>query len=105
MGIDKIILRPEMVESFRILGFPKEFMVVVGFTELVLAMMLQAKYFTKLAIHGLIFILSVAILLHLINHQYMAIILPSTIIGMFLVTLRMGQIVRNLKWVQVPIIL
>ena len=95
-GVDKIIIRPEMSELFRTFGLPNEFMVIVGFTELVLGMMVQAKYFTKLSLHGMIFILSFAVLLHLLNHQYFATLLPLSIISMIMVTLNLGQKVRNM---------
>lgn len=95
-GIDKILLKPEMVETFRIFGLPKEMMVIIGFSELVLAMMLQARYFTKLACHGLIGILSFGTLLHLLNQQYVAMTIPIVIIGFIFLTMNLGQKVRNL---------
>lgn len=96
-SIDKIFLSPEMVESFKSFGLPKEFMVIVGFTELVLAILLPIKHFTKLASHGLISILTFGIFFHLVNGQYSIILFPISIIFLLIVCLNLGQRVKNLN--------
>lgn len=96
-GFEKILLQPQMVESFNVFGLPKEFMVIIGFTELVLAIMLQTKYFTKLSTHGLITILSFASFFHIMNHQYFLSLVPLVVISILLITLNLGQKVRNIS--------
>lgn len=95
-GIDKVILKEEMVESFACFGLPKEFMVIIGFTELMLAILLQTKYFTKLATNALISILSFAIFFHIMNGQYIVSLFPTVLIFILLITLKLGQKVRLL---------
>jgi len=97
VGIDKIFLAPEMIKMFSIFGLPKEFMVIVGFTELVLAVMLQSKYFTKLATHGIISILSFAAFFHVVNGQYIFSLIPTLFIGILVITLNLGQKIKNLS--------
>lgn len=96
-GIDKIILSPEMVESFKSFGLPKEFMVMIGFTELVLAILLPIRHFTKLASNGLISILSFAAFFHLVNGQYVLFLFPLIIIFLLIFCLNLGHKVRNLN--------
>lgn len=97
VGVEKILLRPEMVNSFKIFGLPNEFMIIIGFTELVLGIMLQTKYFTKIASHGLISILSFAILFHIMNGQYLMSLAPIIVISMILTTLNLGHKVKNIS--------
>lgn len=97
VGVEKILIRPDMVKSFETFGLPKEFMVIIGFTELVLGVMLQTKYFTKIASNGLISILSFATLFHIMNNQYLMSLVPVLIIMTLLVTLNLGQKVKNIS--------
>jgi uncharacterized membrane protein YphA (DoxX/SURF4 family) len=97
VGIDKIFLAPEMVKMFSVFGLPKEFMVIIGFTELVLAIMLQSKYFTKLATHGIISILSFATFFHFVNGQYFYSLIPTLFIVILIITLNLGQKIKNLS--------
>lgn len=94
-GIDKILLEKEMVETFNSLGFPIEFMVIIGFTELILAIMLQSKYFTKLASNALISMMSFAVFFHAVNGQYIALTIPLIVISILLFTNFLGQKIKN----------
>lgn len=95
-AIDKIVLKEEMVKTFHSFGLPKEFMVIIGFTELMLAILLQTKYFTKLATNALISILSFGIFFHVMNHQYIISLFPLSLIFILLMTLNLGQKVAKL---------
>lgn len=96
-GVDKIVLNPEMIKIFDSFGLPKEMMVIVGFTELVLAVFLQTKYFTKLATHGLLTILFFGAFFHIMNGQFVITLIPLTLIISLFITLDLGHRIKNFK--------
>jgi uncharacterized membrane protein YphA (DoxX/SURF4 family) len=96
-GIDKILLGKEMVKVFNSFGLPIQLMVTIGFTELILAVMLQSKYFTKLATHALMTILLFAIFFHSINYQYGSVIAPIIVFLMLITTNILGQKIKDLS--------
>lgn len=96
VGIEKILLRPEMVKTFSSLGLPNEFMMIIGFSELVLAVMLQTKYFTKIALHGLMTIMSFATFFHIMNSQYIISLIPISMMFMIITLMNFGQKVKNM---------
>lgn len=94
-GMDKVVCRPDMVNMFKELGIPKTIMVVVGFTELVFAVLIHIKYFTKLALQGLMFIMFFAFVLTIISNGFMSSIFPLMIFVILLFTNHVGQIVKD----------
>jgi len=94
-GMDKVICRPDMVDMFRELGIPKTIMVVVGFTELIFAVLIHIRYFTKLALQGLMFIMFFAFMLTVITNGFLHAIFPLLIFLVLLLTNHIGQLVKD----------
>lgn len=94
-GMDKVLCKPEQVELFRSLGIPITLMIVIGFTEIILGIFLQVRYFVKLSIHALIALMSVAAILVGVGQGLMAMIPPIVIIITLLFSNHLGQKIKD----------
>lgn len=97
-GINKIFHIPSFINDFNTMRIPIPLMIVVGFTEISLGILLHIRYFTKLALQGLLFIMIFACIFTMITEDHLSIILPIIIIILIFLTLELGQRVRNLKY-------
>ena len=94
-GMGKVLCRPEQVDLFQSLGIPKTLMILIGFTEIVLGVLLQIRYFVKLSIHALITIMVIAALLVGVGQGLTAMIFPILVIGLLTHSNYLGQQVKN----------
>ena len=94
-GMGKVMCRPEQVELFRSLGIPITLMIVIGFTEIILGIFLQVRYFVKLSIHALITLMILAILLVGVGQGFMATLFPIVIIIALLFSNHLGQKIKD----------
>lgn len=96
-GLDKVLCRPDAVNSFHEMGIPKVMMIMVGFSEIVLGCLLHVRYFTKLALQGLMFILFIAFIMTIVSQGFLSSIFPLAMIFLCLFTHHLGQISVNNK--------
>jgi uncharacterized membrane protein YphA (DoxX/SURF4 family) len=94
-GMGKVLCRPDQVELFSSLGIPKTIMITIGFTEIVLGILLQIRYFVKLSIHALITLMVVATLLVGVAHGLTQMVFPSLMIGVLVYSNYLGQQIKN----------
>jgi uncharacterized membrane protein YphA (DoxX/SURF4 family) len=94
-GMGKVLCRPDQVELFSSLGIPKTLMILVGFTEIVLGILLQIRYFVKLSIHALITLMVLASLLVGSGHGLTQMIFPTIIIGVLVYSNHLGQQIKD----------
>lgn len=96
-GLDKVLYRPDAVNAFQQMGIPKTLMILVGFSEIVLGCLLHVKYFTKLALQGLMFILFIAFIMTIVTEGFLSAMFPFAMMFLCLFTHHLGQISVNNK--------
>ena len=96
-GMNKVMVRPDQLELFHSLGVPKTIMILIGFTEIVLGILLQVRYFVKLSIHALIGLMVVAGILVGVGQGLMAMIFPIVIISILYLINHLGQKLKDSK--------
>ena len=94
-GMNKVMVRPDQLELFHSLGIPKTIMILIGFTEIVLGILLQVRYFVKLSIHALIGLMVVAGILVGVGQGLMAMIFPTVMVLLLLYSNYLGQQIKN----------
>jgi len=96
-GLDKVLCRPDAVNSFENMGLPKTIMILVGFSEVILGCLIHVRYFTKLSLQGLMFILFIAFIMTIVNQGLLSSIFPIAMFLLCLFTYHVGQIVTDNK--------
>lgn len=97
-GLDKIINRGDMFTLFNGVGIPRSLMVLTGFSEIVLACLLHVRYFTKLALQALIFILVIALIITVSDRQYVYALFSLMMLIITSVTHYVGYLVHKEKY-------
>lgn len=97
-GLDKIVNRGDMFVLFNGMGLPRSVTVLTGFSEIVLACLLHVRYFTKLALQALIFILIIAFLITLSDGQYIYTLFSLLMLILTSVTHYVGYLVHKEKY-------
>ena len=96
-GLDKVLCRPDAVNAFQQMGIPKTLMILTGFSEIILGCLLHVRYFTKLALQGLMFILTIGFIMTIVSQGFLSSIFPLAMIFLCLFTHHLGQISVNNK--------
>ena len=95
-GLNKIFHKTDVTEMFTKFDIPMEFMVTIGFTELVLSVLLFVKYFSKLASLSLITILIFGTFFNLMYGFIHVALLNVVIIGIILSYIKLTNRIKEI---------